>query len=78
MKCVNKDENDNIFIDCEGYHTFCKKCLGNYFRKTFINLKNILLDKYICPICKETSAVQNSIITLNIVFGEEFMKKLNK
>lgn len=74
MGCNNR--NDQILMPCNEYHEFkCSKCLENYYKKKYPELKEILFDKFICPICKYKSPVDSSHEVLQYVFG---VKKFNE
>jgi hypothetical protein len=64
-------EKVNSLIFCESYHEFCSECLANYYNLIYDDLKDILVDLYICPICKNTQKVESSHDTLREVFGPE-------
>ncbi len=75
MGCNN--QKDHILISCESFHEFgCSKCLSNYYKKKYPKLKEILVDPFICPICKNESKVESSHEVLKNVFGIEMFRKL--
>ena len=75
MQC--KNNRDKIMILCREYHEFtCSKCLFNYYRKRYPDLKYILTDKHICPICKENSEVEQSYETLKSIFGNQLFEEI--
>ena len=75
MGCRN--QKDEVLISCNQYHQFgCLKCLANYYKKKYPQLNQILIDPFICPICKNSSSVESSHEILKYVFGSEVYRKL--
>jgi len=80
MKCIYYENCFSLprdltsFVACNENHEFCKRCLKNYYRILYSkkDLRSILFDKYICPVCKKTSVVENSHDTLRDVFGDQY------
>ena len=78
MKCCDPF-NNLVLIQCANFHELCFKCLKNYYILKYSyegkELKEILFDNKICPICKVYSTVEESLVTLKEVFGVEEINK---
>jgi len=72
ISCFSLPRVMTCLVDCMGSHEFCKICLKNFYQIMYANLdlRLILLDKHICPVCQQKSLVENSHDTLRNVFGE--------
>ena len=70
MNCVDH-VGELVLITCGKYHEVCEKCLKIFYELSYNPIEKILLDPYICPICRKTSIVEDTIALLNTIFGEE-------